>query len=561
MHSSIGTGSLAYVVGSKIMDVRTYCKDSGSQEAEDEGRQALGDGNNINKLNGYCNRNNNRADTTYTCQRESFSDSSDISVRESIDSAAYDSSGLVPSPSKSNCSSLRRRKQAHVPQFPGDEFFDFPALPLTNLFEKSEGEEVRQSHKDGYSTQQSHKDGYSTQWKSRLDEGSMHSFQIGNNEELIIESHGSPSESVRHFISSEIETANGYVRKHHEQSLQSSDILNYKNKVLNRLRISDVPETAEPYSSNCRGDGPSEDKVSEWLWTLHRIVVDVVRTDSHLEFYEDPKNLARMSDILAVYAWVDPETGYCQGMSDLLSPFVVIFENDADAFWCFEMLLRRTRENFRMEGQTGVMKQLQTLWHILQVTDREMFSHLSHIGAESLIFAFRMLLVLFRRELSFNEVLCMWEMMWAADFDESLSWNLAQNCLEPLVLPLLYDLGADGGEERNDTDEGNTEGGSHPKHANVEPVSPHEAMMKSLRSNHSFCGLTRSFLLWNGHMHVHSGSSASRSKEDELPVFCVAAILILNRHKIINGTHSIDDLIKVISHSYILILHFSYSRV
>jgi hypothetical protein len=28
-------------------------------------------------------------------------------------------------------------------------------------------------------------------------------------------------------------------------------------------------------------------------------------------------------------------------MSDLLSPFVVIFEDDADAFWCFEMLLRR----------------------------------------------------------------------------------------------------------------------------------------------------------------------------------------------------------------------------
>lgn len=29
------------------------------------------------------------------------------------------------------------------------------------------------------------------------------------------------------------------------------------------------------------------------------------------------------------------------GMSDLLSPFVVLFEDDADAFWCFEMLLRR----------------------------------------------------------------------------------------------------------------------------------------------------------------------------------------------------------------------------
>lgn len=30
------------------------------------------------------------------------------------------------------------------------------------------------------------------------------------------------------------------------------------------------------------------------------------------------------------------------GMSDLLSPFVVLFEDNADAFWCFEMLLRRT---------------------------------------------------------------------------------------------------------------------------------------------------------------------------------------------------------------------------
>lgn len=28
-------------------------------------------------------------------------------------------------------------------------------------------------------------------------------------------------------------------------------------------------------------------------------------------------------------------------MSDLLSPFVVLFEDNADAFWCFEMLLRR----------------------------------------------------------------------------------------------------------------------------------------------------------------------------------------------------------------------------
>lgn len=58
---------------------------------------------------------------------------------------------------------------------------------------------------------------------------------------------------------------------------------------------------------------------------LFLLVVDVVRTDRHLEFYGDAKNMARMSDILAVYAWVDPTTGYCQGKMtvDLYTSLVI----------------------------------------------------------------------------------------------------------------------------------------------------------------------------------------------------------------------------------------------
>lgn len=57
-------------------------------------------------------------------------------------------------------------------------------------------------------------------------------------------------------------------------------------------------------------------------------VVDVVRTDSHLEFYEDAKNMARMSDILAVYAWVDPATGYCQGYCiAFFDKLLILFSN------------------------------------------------------------------------------------------------------------------------------------------------------------------------------------------------------------------------------------------
>lgn len=91
-------------------------------------------------------------------------------------------------------------------------------------------------------------------------------------------------------------------------------------------------------------------------------------------------------------------------MFSLFFFFVTIF-----FCFCYLLFLFFQRDNFQMEGPTGVMKQLQTLWHILELTDKEMFSHLSRVGAESLHFAFRMLLVLFRRELSFDEALCMWE--------------------------------------------------------------------------------------------------------------------------------------------------------
>ena len=41
--------------------------------------------------------------------------------------------------------------------------------------------------------------------------------------------------------------------------------------------------------------------------------LDVLRTDRTLTFYEKPENLSKLWDILAVYAWLDQDVGYCQG--------------------------------------------------------------------------------------------------------------------------------------------------------------------------------------------------------------------------------------------------------
>lgn len=167
--------------------------------------------------------------------------------------------------------------------------------------------------------------------------------------------------------------------------------------------------------------GPLEKKVIQWMLTLHQIGLDVYRTDRTLVFYEKQANLSKLWDILAVYAWIDTDVGYCQGMSDLCSPMIMLLQDEADAFWCFERLMRRLRGNFRCtDSSIGVESQLSTLASITQVIDPKLHNHLDALGGGDYLFAFRMLMVLFRREFSFCDSLYLWEMMWALEYDPDL---------------------------------------------------------------------------------------------------------------------------------------------
>ncbi|XP_071685990.1 rab GTPase-activating protein 22-like isoform X2 [Rutidosis leptorrhynchoides] len=508
MSSSIGTGSLAYVTGSKVMDMRTMAKKDERHKSELKHDQTSNDVS--ERLDSFSNCSDICNQTSYT------------HPRESTDFAAFDDLYSVSSSTPCSDNYQKAESEGDGSQYRTSSYDNFPALPVTNLFDKSGTDDNDEC--------KSHDKRLSTRRKLRYEDDHVYDFQINNNVDLVMDD--STSNNPTCIDNSRIEVAR-------------SSHLDYEVEKVDQQKKSDSPEIPVVNPVTSHGRTRSHDRVSEWLWTLHQIVVDVVRTDSDLEFYEDTKNLARMSDILAVYAWVDPATGYCQGMSDLLSPFIVLFEDDADAFWCFEMLLRRMRENFKMEGTTGVMKQLEALWHILEHVDREMFTHLSQIGAESLHFAFRMLLVLFRRELSFSEVLCMWEMMWAADFDESLAFNLENSCPELLVLQIPHELTTVKRDEIIENENVDSKGGSDVKIGNLERSNFGNYGIKSTSKHHPFCGLTKSLWSKNESFQICTIISSTRNGDDELPIFCVAAILFLNRHKIIKESRSIDDLIKI----------------
>ncbi|GAA0169846.1 GTPase-activating protein [Lithospermum erythrorhizon] len=121
---------------------------------------------------------------------------------------------------------------------------------------------------------------------------------------------------------------------------------------------------------------------------------------------------SRLVAILEAYALLDPEIGYCQGMSDLLSPIIAVMSEDHEAFWCFVGFMRKARHNFRLD-EVGIRRQLSIVSKIIKTKDSHLYRHLEKLQAEDCFFVYRMVVVLFRRELSFEQTLCLWEVMWA----------------------------------------------------------------------------------------------------------------------------------------------------
>ncbi|KAF7095603.1 hypothetical protein CFC21_097728 [Triticum aestivum] len=156
---------------------------------------------------------------------------------------------------------------------------------------------------------------------------------------------------------------------------------------------------------SCNQDEISEEKA------LQRALSVGLKDYDHLEPYMI-YHAARLVALLEAYALYDPEIGYCQGMSDLLSPIIAVMKEDNEAFWCFVGFMKKARHNFRLD-EVGIRRQLKTVSQIIKHKDSHLYRHLQKLQAEDCFFVYRMVLVLFRRELTFEQTLCLWEVMWA----------------------------------------------------------------------------------------------------------------------------------------------------
>ncbi|WWC92508.1 uncharacterized protein L201_007467 [Kwoniella dendrophila CBS 6074] len=221
-----------------------------------------------------------------------------------------------------------------------------------------------------------------------------------------------------------------------------------KRQVYAGLKQKWKKEVAKELESNV--NGVRDDWREEW----HRIDVDCRRTDRNQPIYAVPSeaahtgnhekegggantslrrgslgsedqreeeeggaaalnpHIAALRTILMTYHTYSPELGYVQGMSDLLSPIYVVFDaNEADAFWGLVGVMKMMESNF-LRDQSGMKRKLSTLQQLISVMDPELYAHLERTDSLNLFFCFRWILISFKREFKFEQVIKLWEVLW-----------------------------------------------------------------------------------------------------------------------------------------------------
>uniref|UniRef100_A0A673BH01 Small G protein signaling modulator 2 n=1 Tax=Sphaeramia orbicularis TaxID=375764 RepID=A0A673BH01_9TELE len=145
---------------------------------------------------------------------------------------------------------------------------------------------------------------------------------------------------------------------------------------------------------------------------LHRIDKDVQRCDRNY-YYFTTANLEKLRNIMCSYVWEHLEMGYVQGMCDLLAPLMVILDDECLAYSCFTQLMKRMSQNFPNGGAMDT--HFANMRSLIQILDSELFELMQQNGDYThFYFCYRWFLLDFKRELLYEDVFAVWEVIWVA---------------------------------------------------------------------------------------------------------------------------------------------------
>ncbi|CAG8898177.1 unnamed protein product [Penicillium egyptiacum] len=206
-------------------------------------------------------------------------------------------------------------------------------------------------------------------------------------------------------------------------------------------------------------DPLADDEQSPWQTLRHdetlraEILQDVDRCLQENFFFQEPDTKSKLTDILFVYSKLNPDVGYRQGMHELLAPILWAVDRDSvkprpgglhankdkseglmrklldaqfvehDSFTLFLSVMQTARiyyehgETRSANGQMDVIPIVDRCNYLhkeaLAIIDNELAEHLEAVDVLPQIFLTRWMRLLFGREVPFDDVLTMWDLLFA----------------------------------------------------------------------------------------------------------------------------------------------------
>ena len=231
-----------------------------------------------------------------------------------------------------------------------------------------------------------------------------------------------------------------------------------------------------PNDIQTAADPLADDDTSPWSTLrndeLNReeIFQDVTRCMQENFFFREPKTQKKLLDILFIYSKLNPDTGYRQGMHELLAPLLWVVSQDSldatavasmdkrkegselmlavldrrfvehDAFNLFCAVMQTAKSFYEVGDNKEASPIVKMSKHIhddlLATFDPELALHLQVVGVLPQIYAIRWIRLLFGREFDFKEALRVWDILFA----ESLRTEIIDLTCVTMLLRIRWRL-------------------------------------------------------------------------------------------------------------------------
>nr|XP_040227194.2 TBC1 domain family member 22B [Anopheles coluzzii]XP_040227195.2 TBC1 domain family member 22B [Anopheles coluzzii] len=201
--------------------------------------------------------------------------------------------------------------------------------------------------------------------------------------------------------------------------------LERRQTVLERKRV-DYRKLVQQYFDADSRDESQQD-------TYRQIHIDVPRMNPHVALFQQKLVQEMFERILFIWAIRHPASGYVQGINDLVTPFFIVFLQEAvgpdkdleqcqlsdlsieqrdiiesDSFWCLSKFLDCIQDNY-IFAQLGIQAKVNQLKELIQRIDGTLHRHLQMHGVDYLQFSFRWMNNLLTRELPLYCTIRLWD--------------------------------------------------------------------------------------------------------------------------------------------------------